>query len=218
MIGRLCGTLVAEELDGRVILDVSGVGYEVLMPLGASGRARALSHPSQDRLGSEQLQEPNDLMGGRVVLHIHTHVREDSLDLFGFPTSAERDVFRLLITVPNVGPKTALAVLSELPPGELGQAVAQGDVKRLSQVTGLGKKTAERLVLELKGKLPQLPVEPSAAAGTPAAGNRERLIGALTHMGYRTAEAERAVETLGTSVAELSLSAALKQALALLAK
>ncbi|MBX3184170.1 MAG: Holliday junction branch migration protein RuvA [Polyangiaceae bacterium] len=199
MIGRLCGALVAEELDGRVILDVSGVGYEVLMPLGASGRARALGEP--------------------VVLHIHTHVREDSLELFGFPTSVERDVFRLLITVPNVGPKTALAVLSELPPRELGQAVAQGDVKRLSQVTGIGKKTAERLALELKGKLPKLSAEVDvapSAAGAP--GNRERLIGALTHMGYRAAEAERAVEAMGGAVAELPLSAALKEALALLAK
>ena len=98
------------------------------------------------------------------MLHVHTHVREDALDLYGFASDTERRAFRLLIGVPNVGPKTALAVLSALPLPDLGRAVRDGDVGRLTRVPGIGKKTAERLVLELKEKLPVV-ARPGAAAG-----------------------------------------------------
>ncbi|MGE0325508.1 MAG: Holliday junction branch migration protein RuvA [Polyangiaceae bacterium] len=199
MIGRLCGKLVAEELDGHVILDVGGVGYEVLLPLGTAGRVRAA--------------------GESVVLHVHTHVREEALDLYGFASALEREVFRLLIGVPNVGPKTALAVLSELPPPELVRAVSQGDLARLNKISGIGKKTAERLVLELKEKLPRVAeVELPSPAQSPSSSNRERLYGALTNMGYRPAEAERAVDSLGDSIADTPLASALKSALAFLAR
>ncbi|MCA9646022.1 MAG: Holliday junction branch migration protein RuvA [Polyangiaceae bacterium] len=199
MIGRLCGKLVAEELDGHVIVDVGGVGYEVLLPLGTAGRVRAA--------------------GEAVVLHIHTHVREEALDLYGFASALEREVFRLLIGVPNVGPKTALSVLSELPPPDLVRAVSQGDVARLNKISGIGKKTAERLVLELKEKLPRVAeVELPSAAQSPSSSNRERLYGALTNMGYRPAEAERAVDSLGDSLADTPLASALKSALAFLAR
>lgn len=199
MIGRLCGKLVAEELDGHVILDVNGVGYEVLLPAGTAGRVRAAGEPA--------------------ILHVHTHVREDALDLFGFASALEREVFRLLIGVPNVGPKTALAVLGELPPPELVRAVSHGDVARLNKISGIGKKTAERLVLELKEKLPRVAaVELPSPTQSPSSSNRDRLLGALTNMGYRPAEAERAVDSLGEDIADTPLATALKAALAFLAR
>lgn len=201
MIGRLLGRLVSEELDGTAILDVGGVGYEVLLPLGTGARA----------------QQENQ----QVLLHVHTHVKEDALSLYGFATSLERQIFRLLISVPNVGPKTALAILSQLPPEELVQAVVQGDLKRLGKIPGIGKKTAERLVLELKEKLTRLgsfsagaPTPPSAAPST----DKDRLLGALVNMGYRPAEAERAVASLGENLGQASLQEALKAALAFLAR
>jgi holliday junction DNA helicase RuvA len=196
MIGRLCGKVVGEEPDGSVVLDVSGVGYDVMTPLGTLGRAR----------GSGD---------GLLVLHIHTHVREAAFDLFGFASELDRRVFRLLLGVPNVGPKLALNALSALPLEELTRAVHAGDVARLTRVPGIGKKTAERLVLELKEKLPRL----AAAAGPPAPGGpaptepAARLIGALTNMGYRTADAERAVRALGDRASREPLQDLLRQAL-----
>lgn len=198
MIGRLSGKLVSEELDGTAIVDVGGVGYELMLPLGAAVRASA---------GSDQ-----------VTLHVHTHVREEALDLYGFPSALERSLFRLLISVPNVGPKTALAVLSELPPPELIRAVNQNDLTRLNKITGIGKKTAERLVLELKGKLPNIGLEPLVARPAQSGGDRDRLLGALTNMGYRAAEAERAVASLDDQVGQVPVETALKAALAFLAR
>jgi Holliday junction DNA helicase RuvA len=180
-------------------LDVRGVGYEVLTPVGSTARA--------DSGGS-----------GDIVLHIHTHVREDSFELFGFSSELERRVFRLLINVPNVGPKTALVLLSALPPSELSRAVHASDVARLTKVPGIGRKTAERLVLELKEKLPREPRAPEAitGAGAPSAatGDVERkLVDALTKLGYRAAEAERAVKALGERLATQPLELLLRQAL-----
>ena len=187
MIGRLTGIVVAEEPDGRLVVDVGGVGYDVRAPLGTLGRAA----------------EAGD---GRVQLFTHLHVREDILDLYGFASELERSVFRLLLDVPNVGPKTALGVLSALPPDELSAAVSAKDVARLTRIDGVGKKTAERLVLELRERLPKLSdVKPSAATrGTPP-GDEGRLLGALTNMGYRPQDAERAVRALGDRVGRESL-------------
>jgi len=198
MIGRLSGKLVSEELDGTAIVDVGGVGYELMLPLGAAVRARD---------GSDQ-----------VTLHVHTHVREEALDLYGFPSSLERSLFRLLISVPNIGPKTALAVLSELPPPDLIRAVNQNDLTRLNKITGIGKKTAERLVLELKGKLPNVGLEPLAVRPPKGGGDRDRILGALTNMGYRPAEAERAVASLEDQVGQVPVETALKAALVFLAR
>lgn len=205
MIGRLLGALISDELEGLALVDVGGVGYEVLTPPGSLARARTGD-------------------GSQVLLHVHTHVREEAFDLYGFPTELEKRVFRLLINVPNVGPKTALGVLAELPPQELSVAVQRGDVGRLNKVSGIGKKTAERLVLELKGKLPELSgVDLTPAPGavtaqkTPSA-QRERLLGALTNMGYRPVEAERAVDGLGPRITDMPLQEALKEALAQLAR
>jgi Holliday junction DNA helicase RuvA len=201
MIGRLCGRMVTEEPDGSLVLDVHGVGYDVMAPLGTARRAGAAANAEG------------------LVLHIHTHVREDSIELFGFATETERRVFRLLIGVPNVGPKTALGVLSALPSDELAGAVRDGDLARLGRVPGIGKKTAERLVLELKGKLPEV-VRGSTAQRLGAEGrdNAARLQGALTNMGYRAAEAEQAVKALGGRVNSEPDSELLREALAWLTR
>jgi holliday junction DNA helicase RuvA len=199
MIGRLRGRVAGDEVSGLLVVDVGGVGYEVLTPLGTLGRARKAS--------SEE-----------VELVIHTHVREDALDLFGFASEMERRVFRLLIGVPNVGPKTALGVLSALPASELSLAVRQGDVVRLTKVPGIGKKTAERLVLELKEKLALDGIVEAlgTAPSQPAGGTVSRLTSALTNMGYRATEAEKAIASLGPRVDSAPLAELLREALAIL--
>jgi Holliday junction DNA helicase RuvA len=195
MIGWLRGRLVSEEPNGAVILDVNGVGYEVMVAAGALGRASAA--------------------GDELELFVHTHVREDALDLFGFVTDIERRVFRVLLTIPNVGPKTALGVLSALSVSDLAQAVRAGDVPRLSKVPGIGKKTAERLVLELKDKLSGVSSDDAVAGVRPVTSDaRGRLLSALTNMGYRAAEADKAVASLGAKVESAPLGELLKEALA----
>jgi Holliday junction DNA helicase RuvA len=196
MIGWLRGRTRSEEPDGAVVLDVNGVGYELLTPVGALGRARS--------------------EGGEVEFFVHTHVREDALDLYGFPNELERRVFRLLLGIPNVGPKTAIGVLSSLSVGELARAVSASDLGRLGKVPGIGRKTAERLVLELKDKLREVEMEGrSEGPGAPAvAGTRGRLVSALTNMGYRPSEAEKAVASLGQRVDSAPLAELLKAALA----
>jgi len=196
MIGWLRGRVLTEEPSGPLVLDVGGVGYEVNVPVGAAGRAR----------GSD----------GVIELFVHTHVREDALDLFGFPSETERHTFRLLIGIPNVGPKTALGVLSALSVSELSRAIAASDFGRLSKVSGIGKKTAERLVLELKDKLPSAGTDASPQPGAPVSDAKQRLLSALTNMGYRAAEAERAVSGLGSKVEAAPIGELLKEALALL--
>lgn len=197
MIGRLSGVVAHDDASGELVIDVAGVGYEVTTPVGARGRAES-NGPDH------------------VVLFIHTHVREDSLNLFGFPSEQERRVFRLLIGVPNVGPKTALGVLSELPIEELSRAVEAEDLGRLSRVPGIGKKTAERLVLELREKLPKVGGAAPGPAPRAAAGNDDarKLTFALTNMGYRSAEADRAVRALGDRVGKHPLADLLREALA----
>lgn len=204
MIGRLTGSVTQED-DGTIVVDVGGVGYEVVAPLGTVGRARSDAE-------------------GRVTLFVHTHVREDQLSLFGFATDADRLAFRTLIGVSSVGPKTAIAVLSVLPAPDLGQAIARKELGKLTGIPGIGKKTAERLLLELKDKLPILEAAHAPGAGVAApsparaTSNADLLTGALVNMGYRGAEAERAIEQLGGKVAELPLAELLREALAVLAK
>lgn len=201
MIGRLSGRIVGEEPDGGIVLDVGGVGYDVRAPLGTSGRAA----PGAD---------------GCLTIYTYLHVREDALELYGFASEIERRVFRLLIDVPNVGPKTALGVLSALPPADLAAAVEAKDIGRLTRIDGVGKKTAERLVLELRERLQKLgdlgrtegPAGRQAAAGTEA-----RLLGALVNMGYKPVDAQRAVRALGDRLRDENLGELLKEALAVLA-
>jgi Holliday junction DNA helicase RuvA len=196
VIGRLHGKVVAEESDGGLVVDVGGVGYEVRAPLGTVARAA----PGPD---------------GRVQLFTHLHVREDLLDLYGFASEIERRVFKLLLDVPNVGPKTALGVLSALPPKELAIAVEAKDLARLTRIDGVGKKTAERLVLELRERLQKVTTLIPAGAAAPGLGGDEgRLIGALTNMGYRLPDAQRAVRALGDRVGKEGLAELLREALA----
>jgi Holliday junction DNA helicase RuvA len=206
LIGRLVGRIVEESVDGTVVLDVHGVGYELTVPLGTVGRATPDA-------------------GGAVTLFVHTHVREDALLLYGFATRDDRAVFRQLIGVSNIGPKIALNILGALPVGELSAAVARGETAKLTRVPGVGKKTAERVVLELKDKLlapPPLtggaaaPARPAAAASAHPA-KAELLHGALTRMGYRPAEAERAVAALGARVEAEPLADLVREALGVLA-
>jgi Holliday junction DNA helicase RuvA len=201
MIGRLIG-LPQDDDDGALVLDVAGVGYELLVPQGTVGRAKREAD-------------------GRATLHVHTHVREDQITLFGFASPTERLAFRTLISIPNVGPKTALSVLSALPAAELARAIAAKDVKRLTDVPGIGKKTAERLVLELRDKLSMLPDASVAlpSKGPPRAGTtREALSSALVNMGYRAAEAERAVGALEGRLDEAPLAELVREALGILAR
>lgn len=202
MIGRLRGKVVAEDPAGTLVVDVAGVGYELFTPIGTAGRARSEA-------------------SGEVVIHVHTHVREEALDLFGFASDGERRVFRVLLGVPSVGPKTALAVMSALPLPELARAVHQGDVARLMRVPGIGRKTAERFVLELKDKLGHLDPGDTSVRGPALASplksdDAKKLAGALTNMGYKAAEAERAVRSLGDQIGKEPMADLLRKALALL--
>jgi Holliday junction DNA helicase RuvA len=197
--------VVVETADG-VVLDVAGVGYELTLPLGVLGRA-----PRND--------------AGAVTLMVHTHVREDDISLFGFANEQDRAAFRTLIGVSNVGPRTALAVLSALPADELARAIAQKDTHRLTAISGVGKKTAERLVLELRDKLAALPSPATGptpvvatAKTTTGSANGDLLHGALTRMGYRPSEADRAVEVLKERVDAEPLQELLREALAILAR
>jgi len=203
VIGRLTGRVVHEEVDG-VVLDVHGVGYEITIPLGTLGRAAR---------ADENL----------VTLFVHTHVREDALALFGFASETDRIAFRTLIGVSNVGPKTAIGVLSVLPAEELAVAVSRNDLGKLTAIPGVGKKTAERLVLELKDKLasrvaPAPGAQPTMPAAHKPSGQGEMLHDALVRMGYRPSEAERAVAQLQERVESQPLSTSVREALALLAK
>lgn len=195
MIASLNG-LVDEKRQDEVVLDVNGVGYLVFVSLRSMARL------------------PPD--GERVKLRIRTVVREDALDLYGFTTAAEEQLFLLLTSVSHVGPKLALNVLSGLEPGELAQTIASGDVARLTKLHGVGKKTAERLVLELREKVQPLlagPV-PAGRARPPAGGAQGDLLNALVNLGYKPAVAERVAEQATQNAGpEAGLQALIREAL-----
>ncbi|MBM3406569.1 MAG: Holliday junction branch migration protein RuvA [Betaproteobacteria bacterium] len=192
MIGRLSGYLL-EKSPPSVLLDVGGVGYEVDVPM------------------SSFYDLPD--IGARVVLLTEFIVREDAQLLYGFLTAAERDTFRQLIRISGVGPRTALAVLSGMSVSDLTQAVALQETARLLKVPGIGKKTAERLLLELKGKLaPALP-SPAGSPATVDAG--ADIVRALIALGYSEREAAAAVRGLAPDV---SVSEGIRQALRQLGK
>ncbi len=194
MIARLSGT-VAEKGEGHAVVDVGGVGYRV--------------HLSQASLA--RLPPP----GERVALRTYTHVREDTLELFGFATEEEEAVFRELIGVKNVGPRAAQNILSGIEARDLAAAVAQADVARLTRVPGVGKKTAERLVVELKDKLLAL-ARAAAPAPRPAGSVEEQLQQALVGLGYRPQQAEGAAAALRERMAGRGLDDLLREALKLL--
>ncbi len=194
MIAQLTG-LVADKRVGQAIIDVSGVGY--LVHLSAVSLA-ALPPP-----------------GERVSLRIFTHVREDALQLFGFSSAEEEAVFQELISVKNVGPRAAQNILSGIDARELASAVAQGDVARLTKVPGVGKKTAERLVVELRDKLVDLARDAPRPGGS-RSGALEQLEQALVGLGYRPQQAQQVIETLRERAEERPLDDLLREALKLL--
>lgn len=175
MIAHLAGALREKHLQ-RLIVDVGGVGYEVIVPLSTM---YAIGDP-----------------GGRVELRIHTHVREDALQLYGFATGLEQTLFEKLIAVSGIGPKLALSILSGIEPAELTRAIRSSDVGRLTRIPGVGKKTAERVVLELKDRLPvSITSVPESTDTTPDGDDvRADLLSALTNLGYQRAAVEKTVD------------------------
>jgi len=195
MIARLTGRLVEKQAT-RLVVDVHGVGYDVQVPLSTF----------------YHLPEP----GADVTLRIHTHVREDALSLFGFATALELRLFERLIGISGIGPKLALAVLSGIDPADLVRAVQAGDVGRLTLIPGVGKKTAERIGLELKDRLSQqLATELGVDGAAPAGGTalRADLVSALLNLGYHRALAEKAVDAAMTAPGEQTFERVLKDAL-----
>ncbi|PYQ36229.1 MAG: Holliday junction branch migration protein RuvA [Acidobacteria bacterium] len=190
MIGRLVGRLASKATD-HVILDVGGVGYLVQIPLSTFYELPEAESPAS--------------------LWIHTHVREDALALYGFLTERERSLFLMLIDVAGIGPRVALTVLSGIPPTDLVEALRGSDVRRLMAVPGVGKKTAERMVLELAEKASKFAGEPSAVR--PAAVATEDVVSALVNLGYRKGDAERAVDGIGRAGAPKDFGDYLKLAL-----
>ena len=191
MIGRLSGTLVQKHVEA-IIVDVGGVGYEVLCPLTVL-----------ERLPPE---------GSACTLSIHTHVREDQISLFGFSTVDERGLFRQLIAVTGVGPKLALTCLSGLKAEVFARAVVESDVKKLSGIPGIGKRTAERLILELKDKLAKLTLG-GAAVPAPRTAHLDDLQSALCNLGYRVKDVELLVGQLSNESVESSFEGLLREAL-----
>jgi len=197
VITFLEGTLV-EKQPGRAVLNVGGVGYEVHIPLS-----------SFDRLPPE---------GAACKVLTYHHVREDAQELFGFATEPERRLFLLLYSVSGVGPKTALGVLGGLSVREIKAAIAEGDAKRLSTVKGLGRKTAEKIIVELKDKLTEAEVLESSAAAAPATAEEMRTrdaMLALISLGYKQAEAQKMIkDVLPRVAADLSVEDLVRRALA----
>lgn len=194
MIGALTGRIVDKQPE-RLVVDVQGVGYQLHVPLSTF----------------YELGDP----GATVSLRVHTYVREDTLALYGFATPLELQVFERLITISGVGPRLALAVLSGIEPPDLVRAVMQGDVDRLTRIPGVGKKTAERIGLELKDRLPAgLAAEPDAGGETPAGGDQGDAVSALLNLGYHRTAAERAVRAAvksGAAGFERTLRQALRE-------
>ena len=199
LIAQLTGKL-AHKQPNTIIIDVGGVGYEVTVPLSTF----------------YELGEP----GSEVSLRIHTNVREDAIQLFGFRTLNEKELFLRLTSVTGIGPKLAVAMLSGLAANELIAAIRNNDLARLTAIPGVGRKTAERLVVELREKLAKMTLEageaePAAAraAGLGVEAVRDDTVAALLALGYPKAIAEKAVERALTEPGDGSIEAVLKRAL-----
>jgi len=198
VIAHLRGTIL-EKQPNRVVVDVGGVGYDVAVPLSTF---YGLADP-----------------GGQVALRVHTHVREDAITLFGFATPLELDLFERLIGISGIGPKVGLAVLSGIEPPELIGAIERGDLARLTAIPGVGRKTSERIVLELKDRLPKATSAPLAAGQGDAPVLRDDLVSALINLGYHRPLAEKAVDAAFTAVGrDAGFEHTLKRALRELAK
>ncbi len=172
MIARLFGR-IADKQPSRLIVDVSGVGYDVQVPL-------STFYVSAD-------------VGGEMALRIHTHVREDQLAPYGFATELELSMFERLIGISGIGPKLALSVLSGIEPRELAGAIQRNDVARLTAIPGVGKKTAERICVELRDRIPKA-VE--AAEASPSDALRQDLVSALANLGYHRQAIDKSLDKL----------------------
>jgi Holliday junction DNA helicase RuvA len=195
MIAYLHGRVI-EKHPNRVIVDVQGVGYDVHVPLS-----------TYYDVGDQ---------GAEISLRVHTHVREDALNLYGFLTALEQQLFERLIGISGIGPKLAIAVLSGIDPRELVGAVQRGDVARLTAIPGIGRKTAERIVLELKDRLAQLagaPLSEVSPVASPHDRMRDDLVSALLNLGYHRPQAEKVVDSTLKSAGEPTFEHALKRVL-----
>ncbi len=172
MIGRLRGRLL-EKAPEQIVVDVAGVGYQLLVSLHCFYRLPAV--------------------GDDVDLRVHTHVREDALQLFGFLDEHERALFLLLIQVATIGPRVALGVLSGLAPADLEEALSEGDARRLTGVPGIGKKKADLMILQLQEKVRMLRATRGANGARRIGGDGAEAVSALVNLGYKQGEAERAV-------------------------
>ena len=190
MIGSVRGTVLERSPSGEVLVEVGGVGYRCLVPISAL---------------------PQLVPAGAAFLMTHLHVREDAMTLFGFPTREERDTFEILILANGVGPKLALAILSVHPPSALRRAVAEDDVDALCLVSGVGKRTAQKLMIELKARLdlPDLDLRDDTSGAPPV---RAEVRAALTELGYAPDEVRSVLADLPADGAvEDLLRTALKQ-------
>jgi Holliday junction DNA helicase RuvA len=195
VIAFLRGRII-DKHPNRLIVDVQGVGYDVHVPLS-----------TYYDVGDE---------GEDVMLRVHTHVREDALLLYGFLTVLEQQVFERLIGISGIGPKLAIAVLSGIDARELIGAVQRSDLARLTAIPGIGKKTAERIVLELRDRLKQLAAPQAAGAASsasPADRVRDDLVSALVNLGYHRPQAENTVESALKSDPDLGFEQALRRVL-----
>ena len=191
MIAHLRGRIVAKH-PNQVIVEAGGVGYDVNITI-----------PTFSALPAA---------GSEVSLYIHTHVREDALALYGFLRAEEKRLFERLIGVSGIGPKLAVTILSGMAAAEMVGAIKGNEVAKLTKIPGIGKKTAERMVLELRDKLKDFGMEPAAPPTSPV---EEDVLSALTNLGYQRPMAERAVATVGKSGAR-DFDAMFRESLALL--
>ena len=197
MIAHLRGRLLAKH-PNQAIVDTGGVGYDIVITV-----------PTFSDLPA---------VGSEVALHVHTHVREDSIALYGFSRPAEKQLFEKLITVSGIGPKLAITILSGMAADEMVGAIRGNDVVRLTRIPGIGKKTAERMVLELRDKLPSAGVEQVAVTAT-ASLVEEDVLSALVNLGYQRAAAERALGLMAKNgKSSGSFEGLFRQALAVLSK
>jgi Holliday junction DNA helicase RuvA len=194
MIAHLKGQLI-QKSPVSLVVDVQGVGYEVFIPL------------------TVYYELPE--CGTTISLYIHTRIREDSLKLFGFIKEADKQMFELLTRISKVGPKIALAFLSGMTAQDLTQAVFNDDIATLSAIPGVGRKTAERLALELKDKLSELNLQPETATAnnTPGNGLKDDAVSALVNLGYKKAQAEQALRKVWRDEAKPSLEELIRDSL-----
>jgi holliday junction DNA helicase RuvA len=200
MIAWLRGAVQRKTAD-FVVIDVSGVGYLVSIPVSTLG----------------MVPEPGEM----ISLHIHTHLREDSLSLFGFATELEKELFQLLLGVSGIGPKLALSVLSGLPGQDLLSAIGSSDDAKLCAIPGIGKKTAARLCLELRDKVRQLAPEVQLRTGTGApvlSGYLDDAVSALVNLGYKRPVADDVVKKIDHSRPDLRIEDLIREALSILMK